>query len=41
MLSEVDLPPVSGVELPWAGTEPERAAGQHGGDPVRRRGVHR
>ncbi len=26
MLSEVDLPPVSGVELPWAGTQPERAA---------------
>ena len=26
LLSEVDLPPVSGVELPWAGTEPERAS---------------
>ena len=26
MLSEVDLPPVSGVELPWVGTEPESAA---------------
>ncbi len=25
MLSEVDLPPVSGVELPWAGTQPESA----------------
>jgi DNA-directed RNA polymerase specialized sigma24 family protein len=23
LLSEVDLPPVSGVNLPWAGTEPE------------------
>ena len=26
LLSEVDLPPVSEVELPWAGTEPERVA---------------
>ncbi|HWM74859.1 MAG TPA: hypothetical protein VNQ53_14010, partial [Nocardioides sp.] len=26
LLSEVDLPPVSGVDLPWAGTEPERAS---------------
>jgi len=25
MLSELDLPPVTGVELPWAGTEPRRA----------------
>jgi len=26
LLSEIDLPPVSGVDLPWAGTEPERAS---------------
>jgi DNA-directed RNA polymerase specialized sigma24 family protein len=26
LLSEVDLPPVSGVDRPWAGTEPERAS---------------
>jgi len=26
LLSEIDLPPVSEVELPWAGTEPERAS---------------
>ena len=24
LLSEVDLPPVSGIDRPWAGTEPER-----------------
>ncbi len=26
MLSELDLPPVNGVERPWVGTEPRRAA---------------
>ncbi len=26
LLSEVDLPPVSEIELPWAGTEPERVS---------------
>ena len=37
MLSEVDLPPVPGVDRPWVGTEPRRRVPQRGGHQLRPR----
>ena len=37
MLAEVDLPPVTGVNRPWVGTEPRRALDNAAATQLRRR----